>query len=77
MSLLNVMFHEWFFSLSQLKKHVSLKVMFRVNITISGRVRVWSSFLPLGMDFPTLACPLLARERVQPCARHHFGTAGC
>ena len=40
MSLLNVMFHEWFFSLSQLKKHASFKVMFSVNSTISGRVRV-------------------------------------
>ena len=46
MSLLNVKFHEWFFSLSQLKKHASLKVRVGLTLPLGVRVRIRSCLLP-------------------------------
>ena len=36
MLLLNLIFHGWLFSLSQLKKHTSLKVKGKVSSTVKG-----------------------------------------
>ena len=49
MPVLNLMFHEWLFSLSLLKKQASLKVrvVVRINIRVSVRFRSWSES-PLG-----------------------------